>query len=233
MNHFDYAILHWFNQFVGRSGRFDSLVQFVSDCQFCKGSLFLLVIWWFWFAKSEKRTECRQILVATLAAAFVSIALGRLLAFCMPFRLRPSFNPASGLVYHQDTINGVMRTWSAFPSDHAMMFAALATGFCFISRSIGIAAFVYGLIVIDLPRVYLGLHHPTDVLAGAFIGAVVGCVLNLPEIRSRISSPVLRFQLNLESAFYAAFFLISTQIATMFSEPREIVADLIRIARGN
>ena len=156
-----------------------------------------------------------------------------MLAAGLPFRPRPAFDPALGFVSHQQTLNAVLRTWSAFPSDHAMMFAAFATGFYFIAPRIGIIAFAYGLIFIDLPRVYLGLHHPTDVLGGAVIGIAVGYALIAGQIRSRIAAPMLQFQAKHESAFYAIFFFVSVEIASMFSEPRAITMGILRFVRGH
>jgi hypothetical protein len=57
--------------------------------------------------------------------------------------------------------------WSSFPSDHACLFFALATGLCLISPVIGGLALLHASLIVSLPRIYLGLHYPTDVLAGA------------------------------------------------------------------
>ena len=61
--------------------------------------------------------------------------------------------------------------WSSFPSDHAILFMALAVAIFLASRRFGWLALTYTTLCIIGPRVYLGWHWPTDVLAGALLGA--------------------------------------------------------------
>jgi membrane-associated phospholipid phosphatase len=42
------------------------------------------------------------------------------------------------------------------------------------------AAFVVA-IALSLGRPYLGMHYPSDVLAGAFLGVVLGLIVPLPS----------------------------------------------------
>ncbi len=59
---------------------------------------------------------------------------------------------------------------SSFPSGHAT--CSIAAGFVMLRgtpRYLGIPAFVLA-VLICLSRLYLGVHYPTDVLAGALIG---------------------------------------------------------------
>lgn len=59
---------------------------------------------------------------------------------------------------------------SSFPSGHAT--SSIAAGFVVLRgspRYIGVPAFVLA-VLIALSRLYLGVHYPTDVLAGALIG---------------------------------------------------------------
>ena len=59
---------------------------------------------------------------------------------------------------------------SSFPSGHTT--SSIAAGFVMLKgtpRYIGVPAFVLA-VLIALSRLYLGVHYPTDVLAGALIG---------------------------------------------------------------
>jgi undecaprenyl-diphosphatase len=108
-----------------------------------------------------------------------------------------------------------------------MLFSAMATGLWFASRRLGLAAHAYVLLVIELPRVYLGLHYPSDIASGALLGVALAIVANLARIRSRIARPALRW-LEVDSrSFYAVSFLVAMQIATMFDYPRSLVSSLV------
>ena len=62
---------------------------------------------------------------------------------------------------------------SSFPSGHASFFFALAVVVYLYNRKLG-AWFLATSALISLARVYVGVHYPSDVLAGAIIGILVG-----------------------------------------------------------
>ena len=232
MNGFDAKILVGLNHFAGRSPTAEAVANLLVDCDMVKGLAFIVILWHFWLLPDRtRRAAARRVILATLAAAIVAIGLGRLLATCLPFRVRPVFNPALGLRPHLLTHAG-MRAWSAFPSDHAMLFAALSTGIWFLSPWLGVATFAYALAVIDLPRVYFGLHHPTDVIGGAILGVAVGVLFNRPGPRDFIADRAKRLQDGHRRLFYALFACLSAEIMTMFAEPRAVVTMLVELARA-
>lgn len=59
-----------------------------------------------------------------------------------------------------------------FPSDHAVMAGAVATGLCYVNRRLGILAWV-AAVLLAFSRVYVGAHYPHDVAAGLLLGAAV------------------------------------------------------------
>jgi membrane-associated phospholipid phosphatase len=59
-----------------------------------------------------------------------------------------------------------------FPSDHATMAGAVATGLLFVDKRLGIVSWIAAL-VLAFARVYVAAHYPHDVVAGLVLGAVV------------------------------------------------------------
>jgi membrane-associated phospholipid phosphatase len=225
MNAFDAAILHRFSAMGGRHPVFDHAVSFMSASYLVKGEAMMFAIWWFWFAPSKPPRRRREIIVSTIAAAAAAIVLGRFLAHFLPFRIRPVYNPEFAF----GASGAKLRDWSAFPSDHAMLFAAVATGFLYISRRLGAAVWLYVIAFVLFPRAYLGLHHPTDLIAGAALGAAIAWIANRGRNPERLAAAPLAWLDAHPSSFYACLFLASFQIATMFDEPQMILRSLIKL----
>jgi undecaprenyl-diphosphatase len=66
-----------------------------------------------------------------------------------------------------------------FPSDHATAAFAIATALFLRDRRLGIVALIAAAAV-SVGRVAIGVHYPTDVLAGAVLGAA--CALALDRL---------------------------------------------------
>jgi hypothetical protein len=124
--------------------------------------------------------------------------------------------------------SGVLQGWSSFPSDHAAFFFALSVIFFFVCRRAGIFAFLYSVIVICLPRVYLGIHYPTDLLAGAMIGTGISCLALIAPLRMSATRPVLRYFDANPSVSYGCLSVLMYLIGTV-CEP---VPKLIHFAFG-
>ena len=186
MNGFDLSIISWMNQFARRSAPFDEAIRAIATLDLLKGTLFIVLLSWFWCSKAADRQRYREVIVATMIASFCAIILGRLLALGLPFRVRPMQRTDISFVEPYGEVLQ-FRGWSAFPSDHAMLFATLATGLCFISPVVGLVMYVYSATFIGLPRIYLGWHHPTDLLGGAALGILAGVVANSSSVRQRIA----------------------------------------------
>jgi undecaprenyl-diphosphatase len=228
MNPLDRGLLLGLNQFAHRSRIFDAFVVQLSVTDLLKGGVALGVIWWLWFSTRDDLRSVRARLLATLAAGALAALAGRLLADTLPFRTRPFHEPQ--LPFRLPYTEGLeqLRDFSSFPSDHALLFTALSVGVMFASRRAGIFLLIWSFIVVLLPRLYMGLHYPTDLLAGAAIGALIACLLQMRGPRERLARPLLGWLDRHPSSFYAAMFLASLQIGTLFSDVRALLALLAR-----
>lgn len=222
MNVFDYEIISFFNQFALRSVKFDNLILLISVNVLLKGGVIVALLWYAWFKEDNLKVvqRNRQYILATVLASFVAIVGARLMALLLPLRLRPLHNPEMMLQFPLE--KEVLEGWSSFPSDHAVLFFTLATGLFFVSRVLGEIGIAHAIFVICLPRIYLGLHYPTDILAGAFIGIGISLWVN----RRKISSTITKLPINLlnknPSLFYSCFFILLFEIAEMFNSLRNI-----------
>jgi len=70
----------------------------------------------------------------------------------------------------------------SFPSDHATAAFAIAFALFLRSRRVGLVALAMAAAV-SVSRVAVGVHYPSDVAAGALIGAVAALALWMPPAR--------------------------------------------------
>ncbi len=231
MNSFDAIVLAWFNQFARRSYVVDAIVYDLAYFNLVKGTPFVLALLWLWLTPGDGRRRNREIVIATVAGAFLAVTLGRFLASELPLRLRPMSSPEIAFVLPYTVRGNALRAWSAFPSDTAMFFSAMATGLWFASRRLGIAAHVFAAIFIGLPRLYVGLHHPTDLLAGAAIGILVGAAVVNARTRAWIAALPLRFADAYPSVAALAGMVVALQMATMFDDVRALLRDSNMVAQ--
>lgn len=75
---------------------------------------------------------------------------------------------------------------SSFPSDHAIVAFAIATSLLFWNRRAGICGLVLAAIIC-LARVSAGVHFPSDVAAGAIVGAGTALLMQIPSVQRLIS----------------------------------------------
>jgi membrane-associated phospholipid phosphatase len=99
--------------------------------------------------------------LGTLLAVAINQPMGHLVAERRPY------------ADHPHVLVLVSRTTDySFPSDHAVMAGAVATGVWIVWRAM---AYVVGVLAVLMAftRVYVGAHYPGDVVAGLILGAVV------------------------------------------------------------
>ena len=214
MNPFDTSILQFLNRFAQRSPGFDQFVVFLSDFNLLKGGIVVGLIWWLWFFRMYVKRK-REVLLATLIASVPALIIAKALTV-ITFRPRP-LNEAR-LVFRlpYSVTSAEWKQLSSFPSDHAVLFFAMAAGIFIASRRAGWFALFYVSAFICLPRMYLGEHYATDILAGAAIGIVPVCVANLPRIRQPLANWGMKLLDANPSFFYFTASLVLYLVVELF-----------------
>jgi len=213
MNGFDLAGINLVNGIVGRWPEFDRFIAFLTWQNILKGGVFATLMFWAWFSQ---RPRAREVVVASACAGLAAVAIARILAAVLPFRVRPIFNPALRIHRIEGLNTGTLIHWSAFPSDHAALFLALATGLGFISLPLGIASGIYATAFILFPRFYAGIHHATDLIAGGVLGVSLALFACWQPLRDRLARPMLALEKWKPALFYAAMFVVCFEIAELF-----------------
>ncbi|WP_190814278.1 phosphatase PAP2 family protein [Saccharopolyspora pogona] len=130
-------------------------------------ALVVAVLWMLWWARRGDSAVVAKVLwvgIAVVAAYALDSALKSLVAEQRPCRALPdvvTVLPCDGITDY------------AFPSNHAVIFAAFALATLIVRRSWGCLA-VVGVLLMAFSRIYVGAHYPHDVIAGLLVGGAIG-----------------------------------------------------------
>jgi undecaprenyl-diphosphatase len=224
MNAFDLMIIDFLNGYSNWSAIFDRTIVNLMNLDLFKGGVLIGIIWALWFRTDNGTVDSsvRERLISSLCGSFMGLVTARVLALTLPFRYRPLHDPEIDFVLPFNMSEKALDGWSSFPSDHAVLFFALAFSFWYISRRLGLLSIFYVTVMIMFPRIYTGLHYPTDIIAGAALGFGFAWFFNLSTIRHNITKPFIYILDKKPGIFYFCFFIVSYQLATLFNDTRAL-----------
>ncbi|MCX7380695.1 MAG: phosphatase PAP2 family protein [Alphaproteobacteria bacterium] len=221
---FDAQVAHALNVYAARPGTFNHLVVLLTGADVIKMAPFIAIVVWFW--NRPPLSAHRHIVLRGMLGTLVAFVAGRILQVGLPPRLRPVHDAALGLKLPAFTSAETLGGWSSFPSDHAAIFAAAVCLAFALSRVLGVLTALHAFVLVMLPRLYVGVHYPTDIIAGCFVGVAGALAVLVGPLGVWIGTTGERLAVRYPAAFHtvAVFFLI--QLAEMFHEAREYASVL-------
>jgi undecaprenyl-diphosphatase len=184
-----------------------------------------MIFLFLWFRASGERRERQSRLLATILVSIAAIVAGRALALLFPFRLRPmhsGIDPTLAPGVRPEMLDG----WSSMPSDHAVLFFALAAAFWQIQRWAGLLMLLHALLAVAFVRVYFSLHWPSDILVGAAVGVGIAAVLVKPAARAIAATGVFGVADRHPEWLHPILFLALFQLVTMFESARAVIEEV-------
>jgi undecaprenyl-diphosphatase len=234
----DYNISHYLASLNGRSELFDHFMWMLSANSLLKGGVLAAILWYTWFAEVGRTDRVRSqvkddrlTIIRVIASCAVAELFARLLSMSLPFRARPlldaslPFRLPDGMTI--EALN--IAAESSFPSDHAVLFFAMCTGIWAVSRLAAVLCFTWVTLFVAFPRLYLGLHFASDLIAGAMLGIGVAMIgIRLVPHSQLLKTIVLRSRTH-PAYFYPLFFLAMHQVSNMLMDLRNLGGILKRL----
>jgi hypothetical protein len=87
------------------------------------------------------------------------------------------------------------------------------------------------LFIFAIPTIYMGIHYPTDVIAGAPLGIGGANLCKIASFRKSFSRPVFYWMGKSPGSFYAFLFLSTFEIAELFASIRSIILHGMQILK--
>jgi undecaprenyl-diphosphatase len=228
----DIAVYQFLNGFAGNR-LLNYLASFEERDMLFKGGLFLALYWYLWFRPGSDRDRRRKAIIAIVVGALFAVVASRAIADLGPHRVRPMYDL---LVQHQPYAfpqSPNLVDWSAFPSDTATYFFALAFGIARLSRRLAIPAMLYVAGWICFPRMFLGEHYASDVIVGALIGIVaVWAALKVEWLQSGFATRLLELAEAKPEVFYPAAFIASFEMGVIFEDLRTAARTVFDLGRA-
>lgn len=112
----------------------------------------------------------RMVLEAVIAAVFTRFVLAEIIRWLW-FRKRPFVIENFIPLINQSSLE------ASFPSGHATFYFALSTIVYFYNKKAGILFYAASFLIV-ISRIFVGIHWPSDILAGVILGVLMGWLLN-------------------------------------------------------
>ena len=142
------------------------------------------IIWWvlaviLFIPKKTRKLAIVLIAGLAIASAINNLALKNIIERPRPYNIDPSVWTNAGYEYIWPGLIDKSSSWS-FPSGHTS--SSIGAGFALLlacckdkKLALGIPAFILSLLI-GFSRIYVHVHYPSDVVAGAVVGLLGGLV---------------------------------------------------------
>lgn len=157
LSNLDYQIFHLINEQASSFSTLNGLMRFFAeDAQY----VFVLALLLYWFSRN---TLNRKMIISAVVSICLGVGISFIIGHLM-YRDRPFVtHTVIQLIKHPAN--------ASFPSDHAIGAFALAVTFWLYGKRFK-TFWLAAALLIGFSRIWTGVHYPSDVAAGALVGAL-------------------------------------------------------------
>lgn len=153
----DLQLFYRINQFAGESRMLDLGMTLLSEHG---AALFVLVLAGVWISQGKDDDNSHHAVPLALLVVFMALCFNQLVDLFY-------FRPRPFVLNHVTLLIEKSAHSNSFPSNHSAGAFAIALVFLWQRRTLGLA--LLGLAaMLAFSRIFVGVHYPLDILAGAF-----------------------------------------------------------------
>jgi undecaprenyl-diphosphatase len=165
---FDVWLVTEFAKLLGRCPVCDRGVQSAIAHNVLGGLIYAVILFVVWTegaiqGKAETRQRVLTILVATAFTIVLAIISGKLITWPPPARQAALAGLYANYIEQNPNTN-------SFPSHSTAVYSVVAAGIYSLHKRLGCTLWIGVVVLVALPRIYVGGHFPTDVLVGVMLG---------------------------------------------------------------
>ena len=219
----DVALVLFFNKFCGKSQFWDTLALLFLSVDALRTAILVALTVGIWqYGKSKLDINAQRRVLYILFSIILTLGVIEILNALIDSQ-RPIV-ALGNLIYNPITTSDTQSLWregwvrnpkhGSFPSDTVALLATMTCGLFLWNRLLGIGAFLFILITGVFPRLYFGLHYPSDMALGVVIAISSSFVIEKISLFKSFSEKILK----IENRFPYLFGVLSFYLAYIIAE---------------
>jgi len=183
----DYEAFHVINNLASSLSWLNPIIIFFAEYAIFALAVLMILLW---VAKPHMRKTLIAAFIAFVLAAILAKISGQFFSHPQPFA-NPDLAPVHQLISK--------KIGNAFPSDHTAAAFAVCVTLFIGSKAKGKFLYIILALLMGISRIWVGVHYPSDVLAGILIGTLTALIVYPFVMRSKFIAEFLNFYRNIES----------------------------------
>lgn len=221
----DISFVLFFNKFCGKCIFLDTLALVFLSVDALRTAILVAFVVGIWeYGRFKNDINANKHVISILFSIILSLAIVEI--------LNALIDSPRPIVTHESFINTPIITsdtqelWKSgwvrnpkhgsFPSDTVTLISTIAIGLFFWRRFIGVLAVLFVILTGILPRLYFGLHYPSDMLLGVIVGLFSTLLIEKFKLFNQLSQKILSLQERCPYAFGVIGFYLAYIIADKF-----------------
>ncbi|MDP6142245.1 MAG: phosphatase PAP2 family protein [Dehalococcoidales bacterium] len=175
----DERLFLWINGFAGKLPLLDEFLKGIAnDYFFIVSSCLVLLALWFGTREIHQREKNQKAIIGASLSLGIATGIVGIFNFFY-FHPRPFIELPTNLLFYQPIDSPLLPNFptdSSFPSHSTAIVFAIAIAILLADKKAGIIL-LFLASILGFSRIYVGIHYPSDILAGAAIGAATAFLI--------------------------------------------------------